>query len=140
MLDLPVYRILPPVSLSIQLSHLPVQLLQPLLAPRINPPLLSPLYSLVWSLLRALLPHLLAQLPQLSEALLCLQALLMLHQTPVVIAPLLPLALLLAGTLPQLSEPTHLQAHLAYLLHLMGRPAREHHQAFPRGQQIRLRV
>lgn len=138
MLDPPVYRILPLVSPSPQLSHLPVRLLLPLSAPSLNLPLQSPLFFLVLFLLRALLPHLraLSHLPQLSKALLCLQALLRLHQTPVVIAPLLPLA----GTLPQLLELTPLQAHLAYLLHLMGHPAREHRQEFPGGQQILLRV
>lgn len=131
MLDPPVYRILPLVSPSPQLSHLPVRLLLPLSAPCLNLPLQSPLFFLVLFLLRAL-----SHLPQLSKALLCLQALLRLHQTPVVIAPLLPLA----GTLPQLLELTPLQAHPAYLLHLMGHPAREHRQEFPGGQQILLRV
>lgn len=145
MLDLLIYRILPPLSPPPQLSHLPFRLLLPLSAPSLNPPLQSRPFSLVWSLLRVLLPHLLAlpQLPQLSKVLLWLLALLRLHQTPVVIAPLLPLAYrLLAGTLPQLSDPTPLPAHLAYLLHLMGCPAREHRRGFPlrRGQQIFLRV
>lgn len=137
MLDLPVYRILPPVSVLPQLSHLPVRLLLPPSAHSLNPPLQLPQFSLVWSLLRVLLPH----LSQLSKALLCLLALLRLHQTPLIIA--LPLAYhLLAGTLPQLSDLTPLPAHPVYPRHLMGRPAREHLQAFslPRGQQILLRV